>query len=648
MSFLHPAMLFALPVALIPLVIHLLNRRRFQKKSWGAMQFLREAMEERRGRRRFKHWLLLLLRTVLLVALVLAMSRPLVGGWLAGWIGGWENDVILVMDRSASMERRLQAGGVSKRELAMELVEASREALQPSSLTVIDSASREIRLIENGQSWSRGLGATSTAADLPALLGQALDTWESGGMTRGELWVVSDLQEGTWHSDRRGAWADLSARYAKLGNPPRVRLLLMPGGEANRSVRCRVGKNRQLEVSIRQSVDIGGQEERVPLTLRLGEQEVIQEVTLTGELTEVSLVLPQQQAVMGSVSLPEDGNPADNQAHFAVGPPAPSAVSLVCEDDAVSSVLQLAVSPWPQAEAESRVRVVRHVPGEELGHPWEEDALVIWQGPPPVPAVRRALEAAVSSGGQLLILPTRDELGELSYAEDPWGFGVRLGEKRMADEGEEWTIAEWTQDDGPLRDTDAGVAIPVSRLRAQQHQLLELGEAGDTSVLASWANGEACLMRRSIGSGNVYFLGTLPVDTWSTLGEGLILVPLLQRMLADGAGSRSPVQIGPPEEAPWRAGVWEQDLTDDGAPMEWRVAERPLAEDVEAFVTVEDLPGLMGDIPFQTFEMVGGEGLEDASSDWWRPFLILGLLCLLGESCLTLVARKPERRLEAS
>ena len=40
MSFLQPWMLYALPVIALPIVIHLMNQRRFQTMDWGAMIFL--------------------------------------------------------------------------------------------------------------------------------------------------------------------------------------------------------------------------------------------------------------------------------------------------------------------------------------------------------------------------------------------------------------------------------------------------------------------------------------------------------------------------------------------------------------------------------------------------------------------------------
>jgi len=40
MTFLQPLMLAALPLVSLPLIIHLINQRRFQTVQWAAMMFL--------------------------------------------------------------------------------------------------------------------------------------------------------------------------------------------------------------------------------------------------------------------------------------------------------------------------------------------------------------------------------------------------------------------------------------------------------------------------------------------------------------------------------------------------------------------------------------------------------------------------------
>ena len=71
MSFLNAALLGGLAAAAIPLILHLLNRRRFRVVRWGAMPFLEHLLRTNRRRLRLEQILLLLVRTLLPVLLAL-------------------------------------------------------------------------------------------------------------------------------------------------------------------------------------------------------------------------------------------------------------------------------------------------------------------------------------------------------------------------------------------------------------------------------------------------------------------------------------------------------------------------------------------------------------------------------------------------
>ena len=126
MSFLQPAMLIALPLIALPVIIHLINQRRFQTVQWGAMQFLLAANRMSRGYARIRQWLILAARTLALAALVFAISRPLSSGWLAVAGGGQVDTTIVLIDRSPSMTQLgpdVQTGsGSARRSAVMALV----------------------------------------------------------------------------------------------------------------------------------------------------------------------------------------------------------------------------------------------------------------------------------------------------------------------------------------------------------------------------------------------------------------------------------------------------------------------------------------------------------------------------------------------
>src|SRR3954447_7672634 len=92
-------------LASIPIIIHILNRRRFKIVDWAAMTFLLQAMKKNRRRLRFEQWLLLAVRCLVLALLGLALARPLgcEDTSLASMAGRRSGLHVIVIDNSYSM-----------------------------------------------------------------------------------------------------------------------------------------------------------------------------------------------------------------------------------------------------------------------------------------------------------------------------------------------------------------------------------------------------------------------------------------------------------------------------------------------------------------------------------------------------------------
>ncbi|MCB9880195.1 MAG: BatA domain-containing protein [Planctomycetes bacterium] len=109
LSFLNPFLLWGAGLASIPLIIHILNRRRFKKVRWAAMEFLLKAYKENRRRMRFEQLLLLLLRMAVVALLAFLLARPRASD---DEFGPWRSAVhhVFVLDESGSMGERLASG----------------------------------------------------------------------------------------------------------------------------------------------------------------------------------------------------------------------------------------------------------------------------------------------------------------------------------------------------------------------------------------------------------------------------------------------------------------------------------------------------------------------------------------------------------
>ena len=229
MSFLSQPILWGLFAATIPVIIHLLNRRRFRTVKWAATSFLLKASRESRGKKKLKHFLILACRALAIAALIFAVARPLIGGFLGSGSGS-VGTVVLILDRSASMETKPGSGQLSHRQSVINKIAEAVENMGSPRLVLIDSASGEIQEVPSPDALSElsTTYATDTRADIPTLLTKAIDYLDETNPGQSEIWVASDLQRGDWQpSDSR--WGAIQAGLEGL--PTKTNLRILTAGE---------------------------------------------------------------------------------------------------------------------------------------------------------------------------------------------------------------------------------------------------------------------------------------------------------------------------------------------------------------------------------------------------------------------------------
>jgi hypothetical protein len=116
LNFLHSAVLYALAAAALPLLIHLFTRSRSRIIVFSTLRFLKELQKNKLSRLKLRQFLLLLLRTLIVIFLVLAFARPTCRRSDAGGSAGAHTSAVIILDNSYSMARQTQ--GQSLHELA--------------------------------------------------------------------------------------------------------------------------------------------------------------------------------------------------------------------------------------------------------------------------------------------------------------------------------------------------------------------------------------------------------------------------------------------------------------------------------------------------------------------------------------------------
>jgi hypothetical protein len=105
-AFVTPAFFVAgILCAAIPIIIHILNRRRYKTVQWAAMEFLLRAMKKNRRRLKFEQWILLATRCLLVFLVATALARPMGcrDSALAQLTGQRAGLHVIVIDNSYSM-----------------------------------------------------------------------------------------------------------------------------------------------------------------------------------------------------------------------------------------------------------------------------------------------------------------------------------------------------------------------------------------------------------------------------------------------------------------------------------------------------------------------------------------------------------------
>ena len=359
MTFLNPLFLLGLLAAAVPVLIHLLTRRKPKRVEFSSVEFLREVRLVELRRFRLREWLLLLLRVLAVACLALALARPAVRGGAAG--GKGSTAALLLVDRSYSMRTREADRALFEiaKVRALEVLDALEagdrvqvmgfdQAAEPAFPDFVEDHTRARAAIE-------ALEPGAQPTDLEAALSAALEALGKSGALNRELYVFTDLQ-------RAGLPREAPARVL----PPGLRVRFLPAGAAAgppnlaaSEARYRPGDPPSVQVGVRAFGDGGsatgdagaGGAREVPVAVRA--------MTSPGNWQEVGrgflpfagadargLVIAGRPVTLGGdVELGGDALAFDDRRAFAAGQAGAVRVGLVAEPGAAAGSAAAAGAP---------------------------------------------------------------------------------------------------------------------------------------------------------------------------------------------------------------------------------------------------------------------------------------------------------------
>ncbi len=549
MTFLNPLVLLGLAAAGIPLIIHLFNFRRPRRIDFSSLAFVRELEQTTMRRVRIKQWLLLLMRTLALAALVLAFARPTLTGNLAQIVGGNAKAAVgILVDNSRSMEVRDSQGSVLTQALdaANAIIENTGDGDEIMVLTTAGPTSAQpvsFRSRDGAREYVADIRAADGARSIGDATKNLAESVTGSALLNKEIYLVTDAQISTLGDSLRvEAPEAVQYRLVKLNDRPADNV-----GITNVEVISRIV---ELGQPVRLSADIANYAERdvrsYVASVFLENQRVAQ---ATVDIPANSVVradftatAPARGWLRGVVRGESDDFESDDERHFTLHVPRERSLLIVRGEGQSTEYVSLALSPTLAREGvffSTRTISEVDLPAERIdGY----DAIVLVGLNTISSGEVATLSQYVEQGGGLLIFPSSETdfsdydqlLGALGGGRIVGTIGS-LGGSATGAAGSDAAVASLAEVEleHPLFD---GVFDEESLRRGRGVEQLAVYFAaayqpstGTEQTLITLSSGNPFMQELRHGAGATLWMSVAPDPSWSELPVRGLFVPLLYR-----------------------------------------------------------------------------------------------------------------------
>jgi len=591
MTFGAQLFLLAALAAIIPVILHMVNRQRAKHLPFPTLRFLRISVEKTRRRKRIHDVLLLMLRAMLLVLIAVGLARPTVTN-LSALLGGTRSAVAIILDNSASMgvidhgRSRLETAAGAAGQVLEELKEGEDEvALLPTNGPALTKEEQLDRSQAEARRVLSQCRVSYERADLAAKMRQARKLLTKSAAVNKQIYVISDLQALSWEGLKKEEEAAGGAEEKKKESADEARPSAAEEAEkASPSVAEEEKEGLQIpiilvdchrapkpnvsvqSVTLETAVPVAGlpvkasvvlwntssvpRQPRVELYLDGTKEASSAELNIPaeGRLSHDFLFTFQRGGLRrGEVRLAGDeGSKFDDRRFFtmeidqgipvAVVKPQRHEISYL-ED---TFYLEQALSPGKSGGWALQMSTL--TAGDLMSEPLENYKVIFCVNlPAPNADVAERLRSFVEQGGSLVWI-CGDKVNPETYNEMNQGAGGKLLPAPLVDvraagpqaNRDSWHISFLDKQYPALKSLVEPAALYESVL-VFKHVRIDAGSV--PKVLARLDDGEALLVERSVGQGKVLMWGSGVHVAWSNVPLRKIFMPLFAQLTFHLAGA---------------------------------------------------------------------------------------------------------------
>jgi hypothetical protein len=563
--FLNVIMLAGIAGAVVPVVVHLLNRARYRSVDWGAMMFLAEHSNRERRSRQIRQWILLLARMAIVAMLALALARPVIGGNLRAFGQSTSVDTVILLDNSASMlytadgHSRIDLARQTIRQILATLHTGDRCALIPlagdnPTLSPLAVPIGNFQAIGDALDKAPLVSKSNGIIDMTIALKRAADSLEHGTGQRRQIFLICDRQAVNWRNVTdvvAQSWRQRASSGVGGGGMMLEFFVVPIGGMESDNIAIESIVLPMPQVIVNQPTDVEvtihnyGPVARTSVPLAIGVNGSSSNRTTVNVSPGASVTVKQSIRIgqpgprFISAQITAESIGWGNELYYAmdVSAPIPVLVDRGDLDEKKTDYLKLALMPFASAGRPGPdVANIRILGREDAFGDLESRKIpvVVLDGVREISeADARSLEQFVYGGGGLLVMPgPLTDLANLNQQLFRQGAGIlpaSVQDATGADSLSSTTISH-VELSHPIFRFLAGSPNPTPAAEIGRYFPV-VANTATSAVLANFANGLPFMVAANFGRGRVVLVASPLNENWGTLQSSKFFLPLTQSIV---------------------------------------------------------------------------------------------------------------------
>jgi len=290
MSFVSPLVLYGLFALAIPVIIHLINLRRYRKVYFTNVRFLSEIKQEKQKRSQLRQWILLAVRLLTIASLVFAFAQPYLPSTFRS-DQRHQQGICLYVDNSFSMDAIGSEGKLieTAKEKAREVVSTYKPSDRFQLLTNdFEGAHQHFLSRDEFLAQLQEVQLSPSGRNLSEVIRRQKDLLDAHPLLSGNIFLISDFQKAT--SDFDHLDPDTVTSYFLLPlSPNQSGNLYIDTAYFDAKVQ-QPGQLSNLHVRIKNTGD--SRLEKIPVKLVINQRQKALASTELDPGSEIELILP--------------------------------------------------------------------------------------------------------------------------------------------------------------------------------------------------------------------------------------------------------------------------------------------------------------------------------------------------------------------